>query len=106
LIEKLKTNCHQLFIESSYTMFNILEYLSVITANLVLNVKSQKQIAKYIENFKHIILEANRFVRDQMEYQGRVQVKVFITNFTNKCEYFLSRLEELPHRSGIFNKII
>ena len=39
-----------------------------------------------------LILETNRQVRDQIDFKGRAQVKVMISNFINKCDYYLSKL--------------
>lgn len=84
-------------------MFNLIEFLAVIIANLQFNLNDQSRIAEYINNFKQVILETNRLVKDQLDFQGRVQVKVYISNFLNKCEYYVSKLDQLPMKNLLHN---
>lgn len=47
---------------------------------------------EFIEELRLLILETNRQVKDQIDCKGRAQVKVMISNFINKCDYYLSKL--------------
>jgi hypothetical protein len=81
-------------------MFNLLECIVVIMSNLEFYFDDQFKISHYIESFKRIIIDTKRIVKDRSsDYQGRGQVKVFMSNFINKCEYFTSKLDQLPMKN-------
>ena len=81
-------------------MFNLLECIVVVMSNLELYFDDQFKISHYIESFKRIITETKRMIKDRSsDYQGRGQVKVFMSNFINKCEYFTSKLDQLPMKN-------
>ena len=50
-------------------------------------------LQEYIEKLKASIHETNRLTKDHLDFRGRVQVKVLISNFINKCDYYLSSLD-------------
>ncbi len=60
---------------------------------------------------KDSIIQANRSVKDHVEYQGRMQVKIINSNLLTKCDYYLreftskgSKFKELILNSGHLNK--
>ncbi|CAF0982109.1 unnamed protein product [Brachionus calyciflorus] len=94
LINKLRPLCQTLFNKSSYAMYNLVEYLNIIIDDLMMNVASNKNNVVLVEILKTIVVESNRQVREALERKGCSQVKVMITNFVYKCDYYLKAHSE------------
>ncbi|RNA25373.1 hypothetical protein BpHYR1_029501, partial [Brachionus plicatilis] len=73
LINQLNNTCQFIFSKSSYSMYNLIEFLNIILDDLVSNIGVNKQNIIIVENIKAIVSEANRMVREAMELQGRAQ---------------------------------
>lgn len=75
LSDQLKETCVQLFEDSSYSMFILIEFLDTILSSLLINVKEDVvEKCKIIDSFKASVLEANRLNKDHHDHKGRAQV--------------------------------
>lgn len=75
LVNELKINCQEIFSKSSYSMYNLIEFLNIILDDLISNIEQNKKNIILVEKMKLIVSEANRATREAMELQGRAQVR-------------------------------
>jgi len=75
LTDQLKETCNHLFESSSYSMFNLMEFLDCILSSFLILLKEDVELKiKIVEDFKAAVSEANRFNKDHHDYKGRAQV--------------------------------
>ena len=113
MAELIKTNVNQLFLHSSYSMFNLIGFLEIILINIGNQLKesnnSQKAVGitniffksikkliifflkKFIEQVKIAVQGASRQCKDQVGLSGRGQVfKVFLFKLTYILKFHIS----------------
>lgn len=103
LIELCNRHLASIFAKDSYKMSNLMRFFDIIITRIAFNMDDDKSKIDLLTSFKTMVIDANRCVKDQMEFQGRMQVKVINSNFLSKCDHFL---REYTSQSNKFAELI
>jgi hypothetical protein len=72
IIELIESKGADLFQKNSYSMFNLVKYLLILFGNLNMNTE---MTIETVCNVSNSISEANKSVKDLVDYPGRIRVK-------------------------------